>query len=348
MRLTAAGAVAREAWTRVLPQDPLAVVSQTPAWMDAVCASGRWKDVTRAYVADDGRELVLPLARWNWSVDGLPVEASMPFGWGTGGLVCPGASPSAAEVAAVAADLGRRRPLRATLRPGPATDEPWAAGIPEDATRTHHMSQSVDLSGGFEEVWSSGFNNNVRRNVRKAERGGIDVQWGEGARLVGVFDGLYRASVDRWAERQHEPRALAQWRARRRDPSSKFEAVAERLGPACRIGVAWRSGEPAAAIVVLSHGAHSTYWRGAMDQALAGRTGANELLHRMAIEEACEAGRRWYHMGDSAPSSSLAEFKRRLGAREEHYTGYRLERWPLSATEDAVRRVLKRALRFRD
>jgi hypothetical protein len=99
---------------------------------------------------------------------------------------------------------------------------------------------------------------------------------------------------------------------------------------------------------VLTHGEHSTYWRAAMRRELADRTGANELLHQQAIEEACEAGRRWYHMGDSAPSSSLAEFKRRLGAHEEPYTGYRIERWPLTAAENAVRGAVKRALRFRD
>jgi lipid II:glycine glycyltransferase (peptidoglycan interpeptide bridge formation enzyme) len=209
------------------------------------------------------------------------------------------------------------------------------------------MSQSLELADGFSAV-SGRFSSSFRRNVRKAERGHITVEWGEGPRLVPVFDALYRTSVARWAERQHEPRGLAQWRARRRDPPRKFQLVAERLGAACRIGVAWRSGVPAAAIIVLAHAEHSTYWRGAMDQTLAAGTGANELLHSTAIEDACRAGRRWYHMGDSAPGSSLAEFKRRLGAEEEHYSGYRLERWPLSAGEELLRTAVKRLLRFRD
>jgi Acetyltransferase (GNAT) domain len=347
VRLAAKGAAARSAWDRALGQDPNATISQTPRWMDCVCESGRWTDATRVYVADDGRELILPLARRRGSPDALPVDASMPFGWGTGGLVCPGGRLSAGDVAAVAADLMGRRPLRTTLRPGHAMEEPWSAGAPARARRTRYMSQSLDLSGGFAEA-SARFSSSVRRNVRRAERGPMLVEWEEGTRLVPVFDALYRTSVSRWAERQREPNALAQWRAHRRDPRAKFEVVARNLGDACRIGVAWRSGEPAAAIVVLTHGAHSTYWRGAMDQELAARTGANELLHAMAIEAACDAGRRWYHLGDSGPSSSLAEFKRRLGAREEHYTGYRLERWPLSTVEERARRSAKRMLRFRD
>ena len=271
----------------------------------------------------------------------------MPFGWGTGGLLCPEGRLSAMDVAAVVADLSRERPVRTTLRPGPLTEQAWAAGVPErPGERVTCRSRSTS-SDGFAEV-SGRFSSSVRRNARKAERGPITVEWDEGPRLVPVFDALYRTSVARWAEQQHEPRTLAQWRARRRDPPSKFQLVADRLGTACRIGVAWRSGVPAAAIIVLTHGEHSTYWRGAMDQALAARTGANELLHCTAIEDACRAGRRWYHMGDSAPGSSLAEFKRRLGAEEEHYTGYRLERWPLTAAEELLRTAVKRLLRFRD
>ena len=347
MRLTGEGAAARAVWHRILADDPAATVSQTPAWMDCVCASGRWEDATRAYETDRGREFVLPLARRVHTPAAFPVEASMPFAWGTGGLLTAGGHVTATDVAAVAADLCRARPIRATLRPAPAADASWRSGMPPQAVRTRHMSQSVDLAGGFPEV-AARFSSSTRRNIRKAERGDIAVEWAAGTRLVPVFDDLYRAAVARWAEAQHEPEALARWRARRRDPRSKFESVAARLGPGCRIGVAWRAGEPAAAIVVLTHGEHATYWRGAMRRELAEGTGANELLHQHAIEEACEAGRRWYHMGDSAPSSSLAEFKRRLGAREEPYTGYRIERWPLTAAENAVRGAVKRALRFRD
>lgn len=343
----AEGSAARAVWHRILAEDPAATVSQTPVWMDCVCASGRWEDATRAYEADRGRELVLPLARRVHLPAALPAEASMPFAWGTGGLVAAGGHVTAADVAAVAEDLCRARPVRATLRPAPAMESSWSAGMPPQAIRTNHMAQTVDLAGGFAEV-ARRFSSSARRNIRKAERGDIAVEWAAGAQLVPVFDDLYRAAVARWAEAQHEPRALARWRARRRDPRSKFESVAARLGPGCRIGVAWRAGEPAAAIVVLAHGEHSTYWRGAMRRELAEGTGANELLHQHAIEQACEAGRRWYHMGDSAPSSSLADFKRRLGAREEPYTGYRIERWPLTAAENLVRGAVKRALRFRD
>ena len=55
-----------------------------------------------------------------------------------------------------------------------------------------------------------------------------------------------------------------------------------------------------------------------------------------------------YHMGGSAPGSSLARFKRGFGALEQPHAGYRFERLPLTAMDAQLRRQLKRVLRFRD
>jgi hypothetical protein len=332
----------------VLASDPWALVSQTPAWLDCVCAAGRYADATRAYRTSDGRELVLPLARIRHLPDAAGVESSMPFGWGAGGVVSAGGRVRPGDVAALAADLEARRLLRIAIRPSPSADPAWAAAMPSDVVRTRHMSQALDLSGGFEHVWSRRFSSNVRRACRRAERLGLTVESDSSGRLVDTFDRLYRTSVARWASQQHEPERLAQWRARRRDPRLKFAVVAERLGEACRVWVARREGEPVAAIIVLAHGEHSTYWRGAMDRALVSGTGANELLHRLAIEDACASGRRWYHMGESAPGSSLARFKRGFGAVEQPYSGYRMERLQLTSADALLRRQVKRVLRFRD
>jgi hypothetical protein len=85
-----------------------------------------------------------------------------------------------------------------------------------------------------------------------------------------------------------------------------------------------------------------------MDKSAARGTGANELLHRLAIEEACKSGQRFYHMGDSTPASALARNKRGFGAKDEGYAGYRFERLPLTAADQFVRRQVKRAIKFRD
>src|SRR4051812_49820790 len=112
MRLEAVGPAARAAWVEALDSDPTALVSQTPAWLDCVCAVGGHTDATRAYRAADGRWLVLPMARRR----ALGVESSMPFGWGSGGLVCAGGRLTAADVAAVGAGLAASGALRIAVR----------------------------------------------------------------------------------------------------------------------------------------------------------------------------------------------------------------------------------------
>jgi hypothetical protein len=85
-----------------------------------------------------------------------------------------------------------------------------------------------------------------------------------------------------------------------------------------------------------------------MDKDVAAGTGANELLYRLAIEEACQSGRRFFHFGESAPSSPLARFKQGFGAEAMHCTAYRFERLPLTAADQFLRRQVKRAIKFRD
>lgn len=344
--LSAVGRDAREAWRRALTMDDDALVSQTPEWMDCVCASGRFEDATRVYETDDGHQLILPLARTRLP---RPVSAvsSMPFGWGTGGLISSRGHVAAADVASVLDDLLRERSLIAAVRPAPAADAAWAPAVPDRAVRTAHMSQIVPLAGGFDAVWRS-FASTVRSNCRKALRRGVSAERDETGRLMSVFDDLYRKSVDRWATQQHEPLWLARWRASRRDPPEKFRDVATRLGPACHVWVAWRGGQPIASVVVLTHGCHSTMWRSAIDKEAGRGTGATELLHQLAIEEACERGHRFYHLGDSAPSSQLARNKRGFGATDAAYYGYRFERLPVTAVDQFVRRQAKRVIGFRD
>lgn len=345
VKLTAVGPAAREAWRDALVADTGALVSQTPEWIDCICASGRYDDVTRAYLTSDGHQLVLPLVRRR--LPGAIAEGSMPFGWGTGGLICSRGAVTSDDVAAVVADVMRRPTILIGVRPSPVAAEAWDAAVPPRVARTRHMSQSVELTDGFEAVWKRTAPT-VRSHYRKAERRGVTAERDDTGRLMPVFDRLYRTSVARWARQQHEPLWLARWRACRRDPKEKFQTVAERLGGACRVWVAWRHGEPIAATVILTHRQHATMWRSAMDKDAARGTGAIELLHLRALAEACEAGQRFYHMGESAPGSSLARNKRGFGAVDVHHSGYRFERLPVTATDRFLRHEVKRLIRFRD
>lgn len=336
----------REVWQAVLAQDRSALVSQSPEWLDCICAAEAYADASRLYEFADGRQAVLPLVRRRNLPAALAVEASPPYGWGFGGLLST--APLEVEaVAAIFADLARQPALHIGLRPNPLHAAAWRSAAPPAAMALARCAHVLDLTGGFEQVWAQRFSSDTRRKIRKAEQAGLRVERDTDGRLLPVFYELFLESLDRWAEQQHEPKRLARWRGRQRDPLSKFRLMRDQLGEAFRLWVAWSGEQPAAAILVLQ-GANAHYTRGAMNKVLAGATYANYLLHRLAIEEACRAGSRSYHMGETGASKPLAQFKGHFGATPYTYAEYRLERLPLSRVDAALRRLIKQLIGFKD
>ncbi|MBW7882650.1 MAG: GNAT family N-acetyltransferase [Caldilineaceae bacterium] len=336
----------RHVWRAVVQADPWGLMTQTPEWIDCICASGEFEDASRLYEMASGKQLILPMVRRRHLPTMLAWEASPPSGWGMGGLIAS-APIDRAEIAAVFADLQRSGGLRVSIRPNPLQGDLWAQARPSRALALPRFAHVLDLEGGFETVWKTRFAGNTRNQVRKAERSGLVVECDTTGKLVPIYYNLYLKSLARWAEQQHEPLALALWRGKRRDPLAKLQSMAQKLGPSCQVWMAWLDGQPVAGIIVL-RGANAHYTRGAMDKDLAGPTYANDLLHRLAIEDACRDGCHYYHMGESGLSASLARFKARFGAEGMAYAEYRLERLPITRADTFMRQQVKRLIRFKD
>ena len=343
-----AGQAPRRTWHELLAADPDALPTQTPEWVDSLCATGRYVDATTAYELSDGRRALLPMVRSAHRSGRAATLDSMPASWGFGGPLVDGGVTADALVA-VLDDLLDPAPLRLHLRPNPLHADAWSAAM---AGRPHVTAKPscahvLDLSGGFPTVWEHRFKAATRNQVRKAERMGVEVETDTTGRLLPELHALLRTSVDRWAAHQHEPARLAQARLERRDPPAKLQSIADRLGAACQVSVARVDGRPVAAIMVL-RGRNAHYTRGAMDEQLAAHTQANRLLHKVAIESACLAGCGTYHMGESGSSGGLAQFKSRFGAVARPYGEYYVERVPLSALDRFARSSAKRVLGVHD
>lgn len=336
----------RDAWLDLLRIDRESLVFQSPAWTDTLVATGRYADASRLYEFANGRRVLLPMVRQTRLPSWLSSQASMPDSWGMGGLISSD-QVSTEDVAAVLVDLAAQDVLRTSIRPNPLANAAWKAARQPGLVATPMQAHVLNLEGGFDHVWNHRFASETRTSVRKAERAGLVVECDTTGRLVPVFYDLFLRSVVRWAGMQHEPIQMARWRARLRDPLAKFQSMARLLGDRCRIWVAWLDGQPVASILVLQ-AANASYTRGAMDKNLAGPTRANQLLHRMAIEDACLAGCRWYHMGESGTSTSLSQFKSRLGAEAVPYAQYSLERFPVTKIDRKLRGFVKRMIGFKD
>lgn len=347
--LTARSPVPRGLWRELHESDGEAVPTQAAEWLDCVTATGRYRDASRLYELPGGRLAVLPLVRRRFPGGGPVILQSMPDSWGFGGLIAPD-GVDAELVSAVLDDLSATSALRVHIRANPLHAHAWEAatagrhGVTAIPSRAHVL----DLSGGFERVWRDRFKAGTRTDVRRARKSGVRIDTDTTGRLVPVFYDLLLRSFDRWAGQQHEPARLTRLRGRRRDPIDKFRVIADHLGDRCRISVAWVGERPAAAIIVLRGGANAHYTRGAMDPALAAGTQANCALHAVAIEEACAAGCRVYHLGESGGSAGLAQFKSRFGAQPMDYARYWIERAPLYRMERSIRTGVKWAIGFRD
>jgi GNAT acetyltransferase-like protein len=347
MSIEAEGVDARPAWEYLVAHDESIALSKTPEWTDCICSSGRFSDATLLFRGEDGRRLILPRLRKTGTPSFLGLFESPPQGWGLGadasGLLGEGGPASPRQTRALIQEIRRHPGLRTRIMVGGDDASIWASVASSTIHSTTLTAQVLDLRGGFSAVWSERFTSKVRSNSRKAERRGVVVESDNTGRLVPVFDVLYRSSVDRWARERGHPLSLMRWRAQRRDPQSKFATVARRMGERCTVWIAWRGGEPLAGILVLTRGPRATYWRGAMNKELTRGTGANELLHRYAIEAACADERQSYDFG-LYQTDELKRFKSTFGAREVPVYAYYLETLPTAVVEAKCRSAAKQAV----
>ncbi len=341
-----AAPVSRTLWQQLLDDDPHALPSQSPQWVDAMVATGGWEDATIAMETAPERTVVLPLVRRRLGGRWAP-HSSFIEGWGVGGVLAPSGVRSA-DLSIVLAHIETLGAVRTTVRPNPLLAGVWAAAA-TDTTATPRPARAhvLDLSGGCDVVWEQRVTRRGRRDVRTAQRRGVVVRSDATGAFVPVFHDMLVRSFARWAGRSGEPAWLARYRGLRRDPEAKFVEMAARLGPLLRIYIAEVDDRPAASALVLL-GTNAHYSRGALDPVVAGNSNAAALIQWTAISDAIAAGCRSYHMGETAAGAPLAAFKEKFGAVAHDYARYTVERLPLTTAERAVRQVVKRAVGFRE
>jgi len=336
--------VPRDVWEELFAADRHALAEHGPRWVEAICATGPWRDASRLYELGDGRRFVLPLVRKVGAAGAGGWYASPPAAWGMGGLVGP--DQDGAAVHAVVRDLRGLGAVRISIRPNPLTAPMWADVQGSGITAIPRYGHVLDLSGGLEAV--EGLRNkSTRRGLRRAAKEGVQVELDHTGALLPVHYQLYLNAVRHWSDRQREPLALALFRAKRRDPLEKLQAMAKHLGEDFCHFVAYHDGRPvASSIMLIGPAAHDT--RAAMDRELAGPVRANDLLQARSIEHALERGCTEYHLGESGANEQLAAFKERFGAVGHHYAEYRIERLPVTRVDSAARGTVKRLIGFKD
>lgn len=329
-------------WGAAIHSDPFALPEQSPEWMRAICASGKFVDVSRAYTFSNDSTVVVPLVRSRHFSGGS--LWSPPPAWGVGGIVGP--DIDATMVADVVEDLRNIRAARVAVRIDARHEDLWNQSAKPGDILIPRRSHIVDLAETPEQHLAR-LSKSVRYDIRRAERNGVHVRVDRTGELLDVHYELYLMSIRRWAAKQNEPAALALFRAKRRDPIDKLRTMQAALGDRFLTIVTYVDGRPASSGIVLL-GRTTRYTRGAMNVELAGRVKANYALQWRAIEEAYAFGSRRYHMGESGESDGISRFKERFGAVPVDHHEYRFEHVPITKTTDVARNAVKRIIRFKD
>jgi lipid II:glycine glycyltransferase (peptidoglycan interpeptide bridge formation enzyme) len=191
----------------------------------------------------------------------------------------------------------------------PASDEGFAAGQPQ------YVFQ-VPLEGRTEDELLKGFNQLWRRNVKKADKAGVEVSLGTEADLA-AFHELYLET----AERDHftgRPLSYFQtmWSAMRAEDPDRI-----------RLYLARHEGDLVAATTMVRVGRHAWYSYGASSTAKRDVRGSNAVQWRM-LRDAAAAGATVYDLrgitdtlAQDDPHFGLIQFKLGTGGEAVEYLG---------------------------
>ncbi|TPW16704.1 MAG: hypothetical protein FD129_653 [bacterium] len=300
------------AWRALRATDPLATVFHEDGWLSALTASWSYYRLEWLVARDPGGLLIgaMPIIRSRRY--GLSQCLSLPYG-------APG-TPLATNDTVRGALLAAwwrmaREPLvvraQATLflPPGfpPIGDgDGWPA-----SHRSVETTQLLDLSPGFDRIWSDVFDGGIRRSCAKTERDGVTIHADALPESVATLDRLYRAQAGAW--RNHTP-----------FPERFLAEVVQRLPESATVWRAVHAGQTIAAQLVLVDRTVGWSWI-SPNTAEGKRLRAPTLLYRHVIEDLARRGLRWFNFGGSRGNPALEEFKSSLGGRPHDLPTGRVE-----------------------
>jgi len=232
---------------------------------------------------------------------------------------CDPLADSAAEEAEILAQVCRQaaqdRCRYAEIRPASGAGERPAADWRPSETFLLHV---LPLNAPLERVFSNLHKDCIQRKVRRAEKEELRYEHGRSGPLLSTFYGL----LLRTRRRHCLPPQPFLW----------FRNLAESMGDAFNIRVAWKDQQPVAAILTLSCKSTITYKYGCSDERY-NHLGGTPFLFWKAMQEAWREGKQQFDLGRSdADNDGLIKFKDRLGAPR---TVLSYRRWRPEATAGA-------------
>jgi len=318
-------------WEDLLLHSPMRTVFQSLPWMETLASSFASFRKRFIVVSSGGRYLGgLPFVTVKRSF--FPDACfSQPFGTYGGPVVRDDSPEQVAQLIGRRLDEFVRSRACASFQvfcfvESEAGLRRFAESVPS-LRRSEGTTHIVRLDGGFEHLWSSEYESELRTAIRQAERKNVTVSERTDTGGARVLARLYLDQA-----------ARARWKGTY--PAGLFENIVTRLPGEVKIWVAERSGVPQVAMLVFYFGSTVMPWvSGATRQSRNLR--ANILLLSRLIQDACERGYRIFNLGASGGNRRLERFKETYGARRFIYPVFRYE-GPTWRVLRRVRRIMGR------
>lgn len=172
----------------------------------------------------------------------------------------------------------------------------------ERRTASTHL---IDLSRGFESLWTDTIDKQRKKRWRRAQGMGVSVRRGDAGDDLRRYYDIYRSRMENLGETHH--------------PLTLFAELLERGGDSVRLYVAEHEGRIVGGHVNFYWKNTVTAWNG-FTIAESNQFQPGTLLYIECVKLACEEGFDTYNLGESLGKPSLVAFKESLGGVPYDYT----------------------------
>lgn len=292
-----------QSWNRELAAAGVPFRFSQRAEAVAACEEAYPEYAGRLYEAvyRDGARTLFPGVIARRRLRALTAFLAMPLGWEGTPIPLVG-EVTAAQVRLFFRTIGAVGALE--ISGGAAGSPPAVGDVRERATHV------LDLTPGFDALWTSRFSGKNRNACRKADKSGVTVERvTAGPAVADRYYALYAEATRDWGlPAPPYPRAL-------------FRALA--ASPHAEFWLASRESAVVAGAVLLLGSQDAFYWSGAMARDAAAFSPSNVVL-RDAIRSACGRGFRTMDFGGSDGLPGVQKYKESFGAEPRPFRSVRL------------------------
>lgn len=294
--------VSPEKWNSIAETSPEGTFFHTYTWAKVLKESFGFDIATKLFVFDDGTEVLFPLMRTFTKFKVFREFYSMPLSTYGGPL------PSNIDNGKLAKILSIFKPTDfVSIIPNPL----FFQRLWKDFDHLEVFTQILPLTEGFDDVWNNRFAGKVRNQCRRAERESYDISVNNSLEAFMWFSDTYNKAAGARGETPYS--------------FSLYQAMHDNAGEHIKLWCATKEGRLAGCLPALYGPRDVFYWSIAVEPEHA-KYSLNNLLLKVAIEDACKRGYQFFNLGASSVGGkeleSLIQYKKSFGGERINYPIY--------------------------